>query len=113
MSMEILSKTTKIDGFESVLIVIIDNGGIIASCYIHRYEFNNWFQDFSVIDDKKRQGIGTLLIKHMIQISNDAGQQSLSCRVEKSNTNALGFYFSNGFFISNEMDDGYILTKKL
>lgn len=68
--------------------------------------------------DKRRQGIGSILINELIKISKEKGKDNISLEVNEENEHAIKLYEKNGFEVVgrrknyyNNKNDAIIMTK--
>lgn len=68
--------------------------------------------------DKRRQGIGSILINELIKISKEKGKDNISLEVNEENEYAIKLYEKNGFEVVgrrknyyNNKNDAIIMTK--
>ena len=66
----------------------------------------------SLLPEYRSQGIGTKLMKHMLQLLKEKGFAQASLSVQKENY-AANLYLKLGFKIINETDEEYLMLIKL
>lgn len=77
--------------------------GVLVGAITWKYNINGdersiYIMTINVLDNYKRYGIGSALLKHMIEIHKDVKELSfINLHVQESNQSALNFYKKNNF----------------
>ncbi|MBQ6388680.1 MAG: GNAT family N-acetyltransferase [Mogibacterium sp.] len=66
----------------------------------------------SILKEYRGQGIGTRLLRHLLNLLKDQGYSRVSLAVQKANY-AIRMYGQAGFKIINENDEEYIMLREL
>ena len=66
----------------------------------------------SILKEYRGQGIGTRLLRHLLNLLKDQGYSRVSLAVQKANY-AIRMYGRAGFKIINENDEEYIMLREL
>jgi GNAT superfamily N-acetyltransferase len=91
-----------------------DGGDLIAIAIAERREWNNslWVWDFHIDDEYQGQGIGTKLMKALINLATENGFRIMVCETQNTNVPAIRFYGKLGFEIYG-VDLDYYTDKEL
>ncbi len=84
--------------------VLEKNNRIIGKVHLRWQENSVFLADLAVTTREQRQGLGTQLIMHSIQMASKQHKQALLLDVEEKNQQALALYQRLGFVISNTHD---------
>jgi len=88
----------------STLYILLEDNEIIGSVEVEHGNDYNRFHSFYIQDDKRHQGYGDMVLKHVLNDIKDI----ISLTVDKDNENAIrlykkhGFDFIYGFEVDNE-----------
>ncbi len=55
-----------------------------------------------IVPARRRQGLGTMLLRHVQEVAADAGIRQLSCRVADLEGDTAGFLLRRGFYVEHE-----------
>lgn len=91
------------------------DGSIVGIAWVrHMHDYGFVSEDIpslaiSVREDRRGQGIGTNLLRHMQHLLKDVGCEAMSLSVQKENP-AMRLYLRSGFQLVRETDEEYVMV---
>ena len=73
------------------------DGVIVGYCFLRRIPFASEIGRLAVDPDWRRRGIGRLLLREAVRLSDQRGDESLQLEVRSRNAAAIALYESEGF----------------
>jgi ribosomal protein S18 acetylase RimI-like enzyme len=97
-------KLTRLGRTIAVISNVPDEGtmGIIAGYFNNPDQGFSFISAFHVRPQFRRRHLGKLLMDKAVEVSRDAGFDSVRLKVNKTNVNGIAFYLKYGFVIVNE-----------
>ena len=97
------------------------SGRIVGFVIFHATESTAEIYNIAVERGHARLGVGSALMRSVIDLSLDNGARKVTLEVRKSNTGAIGFYRAFGFAItgerpryySNPVEDAFLMERNL
>jgi ribosomal protein S18 acetylase RimI-like enzyme len=95
------------------LFVVADDAGEIVGTAMGGYDgHRGWVYAVAVDPDRRRQGIGTALMRRVEQSLTAMGCPKLNLQVRGSNRRAVGFYESLGYSTEDRVSMGKLLDEE-
>jgi ribosomal-protein-alanine acetyltransferase len=120
------------DAFTTSLVAVADDfvpsrrpakreGPIVGFVIFHASDRAAEIYNIAVERRQARTGVGSALMKSVIELSQDDGAHKLTLEVRKSNANAISFYRGFRFntvgerasYYSNPVEDAYVMQRDL
>ena len=106
------------DGRADYCVAADDDGQIVGAAWSRIMNDYGHVDDatpslaISILKEYRGQGIGTRLLRHLLNLLKDQGYSRVSLAVQKANY-AIRMYGQAGFKIINENDEEYIMLREL
>jgi len=111
---------TEILNPDSTYIVVRKNQEIVGFAGVWDDTYNMHITNIVVKKSYRRKGIGEILLKKLIQITEEKNKETITLEVNEQNTIAQNLYLKNGFKIMgkrkkyyNGTDDAIIMTMEV
>ena len=105
---------------ESIYIVAKKNNEVVGFAGIWDDTYNMHITNIAVKKSYRHKGIGSLLLKKLIQITKEKSKESITLEVNELNTVAINLYLNNNFKILgkrkkyyNGVNDAIIMTMEV
>lgn len=105
--------------YKSALYVLENDSNIVASGTVRqKFEFTKlkttyWLYGIEVAEQQRGKGIGSILIKELLENLKNKHIEQVFLKVAKNNTIALNLYAKCGFVKYTEQENDYLLICKI
>ncbi|MAY02644.1 MAG: GNAT family acetyltransferase [Gammaproteobacteria bacterium] len=93
------------------LIFVADNGKeLIGACMAGYDGHRGWLYALGVIDEYRRTGVGSELVKFAINALKKVGCNKVNLQIRAANTEVAEFYKSLGFLVEDRLSMAYSIS---
>ena len=103
----------EMDGLSYLRIVAFDDALFIGTVDVMKEAHRANFRQLYVVPSHRRQRVGTVLLMAVMKHAEMWGSVSVICGVRKDNLNAMKFYRRQGFSLTEEDGDDWLMLKVL
>ncbi len=89
-----------------MLFVAVDDGAVIGGIIAGYDGFRGWLNLVAVDPDRRREGIGKLLVEHAINALAETGCNKVNIQIRQGNEEVIAFYRHLGFEIEPRISMG-------
>jgi ribosomal protein S18 acetylase RimI-like enzyme len=92
---------------ENVLRAVINNQSVGFLSYFNKKDGSYYIDDFDIIKEYRRRGIGTLMLQELVLIVKTKNTHKISLHVAEKNIGAINFFLKNKFSQSKLIHNFY------
>lgn len=100
----------KVEADDGLFFVVADEDSIVGTVLAGYDGHRGWLYSVAVASDRRRDGIGSQLIRHAEQALADLGCPKLNIQVRADNAAIVAFYESLGFRAEERISMGKLIT---
>ena len=93
---------------DDLIFVAADDEGIAGACIAGYDGHRGWLYAVAVSEDRRRDGIGTSLVKHTVNSLKERGCIKVNIQIRTTNTTIVDFYKHLGFSIEDRVTMGML-----
>lgn len=93
---------------DDLIFVAEHEGEIVGACMAGYDGHRGWLYSVAVHPEKRRNGVGTILIQHALDSLRNIGCLKVNLQVRATNTEVTAFYESLGFKIEDRLSMGVL-----
>ncbi|MBW1812650.1 MAG: GNAT family acetyltransferase [Deltaproteobacteria bacterium] len=94
---------------DDLIFIAADDEGIAGACIAGYDGHRGWLYAVAVSEDRRRDGIGTSLVKHTVNSLKELGCIKVNVQVRATNKTVVDFYKRLGFAVEDRVSMGVLV----